>query len=341
MHRMRRPLVLVTATVFVCLFAVHARAAVEAAGPPIDVDPRIVSLLGQVSEDRLRALLTTLVSFQTRNTLSAADSPVHGIGAARQWIFDELTRASPRLQVTFDSYRIPAQGERITREVELRNVMAVLPGRTARRVYISGHYDTLARQPQAVAGAAGGGFDWTRNDNIAPGADDDGSGTVLTMEAARILAQSGLEFDATLVFLCLAGEEQGLVGARLHAQRAEVERVRIDAVLNNDIVGNVTGGTGLSTARRSGSSQRVRRTRRHARLPGTCGGRPPGTFRHTRSYSSRATTGSAAGATIPRSTSTDFPACGCRKSRRTTRASTPRTTRSTGSPSRISHATSG
>ncbi len=226
-------------------------AAAQSAAPLTDVDPRLARLVGEVSETRLQALLTTLVSFETRNTLSAVDAPARGIGAARQWIHDELARSSPRLQVSFDGYRIPPQGERITREVEVRNVMAVLPGRTPRRVYVSGHFDSLARQPQVSgrpASAAGGGFDWTASDNPAPGANDDGSGTVLTMELARVLANSGLEFDATLVFICFAGEEQGLVGAKLHAQHAAAGKTPIDAIFNNDIVGNATGGNGIADA---------------------------------------------------------------------------------------------
>jgi Zn-dependent M28 family amino/carboxypeptidase len=82
-------------------------------------------------------------------------------------------------------------------------------------------------------------------DNPAPGVNDDGSGTALTMELARVVSQSGLAFEATLVFICFAGEEQGLVGAKLHAQRAEAEKLTIDGVLNNDIVGNAVGGQGV------------------------------------------------------------------------------------------------
>ncbi|HEV8254735.1 MAG TPA: M20/M25/M40 family metallo-hydrolase [Vicinamibacteria bacterium] len=206
-----------------------------------DRDPRIVRLLEAVSEERLAATLRKLVSFETRHTLSATDSPERGIGAARQWIRDETARSSPRLQVSFDSHEIPPQGERITREVEIRNVMAVLPGRSPRRIYVSGHYDTVARQPE-------GRFDWSKPDNTAPGADDDGSGTALAMELARVFAESGIDFDATLVFIAFAGEEQGLVGAKLHAQKAEAERLPIEAVLNNDIVGNPTGGNGIVDA---------------------------------------------------------------------------------------------
>jgi hypothetical protein len=216
-------------------------------------DPRIAKLLAEVSPARLEATLRKLESFQTRHTLSSPDTPGRGIGAAREWILGEMKSYSPRLQVSFDTYRIPKQGERITREAELRNVMAVLPGKTPRRFYVSGHYDSVARpagsprpaSPSPAPQGVGGGFDWTVTDNLAPGVNDDGSGTALTMELARVFAQSGLDFDATLVFICFAGEEEGLVGAKLHAQRAEAEKLVIDGVLNNDIVGNAVGGQGV------------------------------------------------------------------------------------------------
>lgn len=201
-------------------------------------DPRIRQIVESVSEERLGALVEKLASFETRNTLSSVDSPDRGIGAARQWIHDELRSYSPRLQVSFDTYTVPPRG-RITRQVELRNVVAILPGRSARRVYVSGHYDTVARRASGEMFGPGG------DDHPAPGANDDGSGTALTMELARVFAQSGLEFDATLVFIAFAGEEQGLVGARLHAQKAREEGWRIDAIFNNDVVGNEIGGNGV------------------------------------------------------------------------------------------------
>jgi hypothetical protein len=226
----------------------------SAQAPP-DLDPRITGLVGQVSEARLVVLLKKLESFGTRNTLSSTDSPTRGIGAARQWIFDEMKSSSPRLQVSFDTYRIAKEG-RITRDVEARNVMAVLPGRSPRRIYISGHYDTIA-----IAGGQGGSNAGTRgrdgiviiqpddpnapHDSPAPGVNDDGSGTSLTMELARVFGQSGIDFDATLVFMCHVAEEQGLMGAALHAQNAQKEHVTIEAVLNNDIVGNDRGGNGI------------------------------------------------------------------------------------------------
>src|SRR5688500_7601117 len=113
--------------VFLLAATAPAAAPLAAAGP--DVDPRIASLLAEVSPARLESTLKKLESFQTRHLLSSTDTPGRGIGAARQWILDEMKSYSPRLQVSFDTYRIPKQGERVTREVEVRNVMAILPGR--------------------------------------------------------------------------------------------------------------------------------------------------------------------------------------------------------------------
>jgi hypothetical protein len=222
---------------------------------PPDIDPRVEKLVGAVSEERLTSMLKKLESFGTRNTLSSTDSATQGIGAARQWILDEMKSYSPKLQVSFDTYMIARQG-RITRDVEARNIMAVLPGKSVRRVYISGHYDTVAiegGQSSSNAGAPGlpaeaegrRRADPRPPDARAPGVNDDGSGTALTLELARLFSQSGIDFDATLVFMCHVAEEQGLFGAYLHAQKAAAERLRIDAVFNNDIVGNDKGGNGI------------------------------------------------------------------------------------------------
>src|SRR3954452_6733841 len=220
-----------------------------------DLDPKIAKLVGTISEERLGIILKKLESFETRSTLSSTTSTTRGIGAARQWILEEMKGYSPKLQVAFDTYQVVKQG-RITRDVELRNVMAVLPGRSPRRLYISGHYDTVARPGgQGAANSAAPSDPDARTvapadpnaplDNLAPGVNDGGSGTALTIELARIFSQSGIDFDATLVFMCHVGEEQGLVGARLHAQKAAAENIPIEAVLNNDIVGNDRGGNGI------------------------------------------------------------------------------------------------
>jgi hypothetical protein len=240
----------------VCIFVVASGLSRTVWAEEGDLDPRIVNLVRSVSEQRLGVILKKLESFETRSTLSSTTSTTRGIGAARQWIFDELRSYSPKLNVTFDTYQVAKQG-RITREVELRNVMAILPGRSARRIYVSGHYDTVARAGgQSTANASGPAPDPDARsappadpnaplDNLAPGVNDDGSGTALTIELARIFSQSGIEFDATLVFMCHVGEEQGLLGARLHAQKAVAEKIPIEAVLNNDIVGNDKGGNGI------------------------------------------------------------------------------------------------
>ena len=236
--------------------------------PSSGLDPRIQKLLVSISEERMQQLLQKLVSFETRNTFSDTTSATRGIGAARQWIHDELKRTNPRLQVSFDTHTIPAGG-RVPREVELRNIVAVLPGKSPRRIYVSGHYDSLnlgarrgaaggatggARGAQGAQGAQGatGAAQTPRPPTdynvIAPGANDDGSGTVLAMELARVFAESGIEFEATLVFMTVAGEEYGLLGARAHAKRMKEEKVPIQALFNNDIVGNSKGGNGILDA---------------------------------------------------------------------------------------------
>src|SRR5262245_17280959 len=242
----------VMAILLLSLFAATGAASAQTG----DLDPRVVKLVAEISEERLEKTLKKLESFETRSTLSSTTSPTRGIGAAREWILQEMKSYSPKLQMSFDTHQVAKQG-RITREVELRNVMAILPGRSPRRVYVSGHYDTLARpggQGESNAAGAPRGPEAAPAppadpnaplDNFAPGVNDDGSGTALTIELARVFSQSGIDFDATLVFMCHAGEEQGLVGARLHAQRAVAEKMPITAVLNNDIVGNDKGGSGI------------------------------------------------------------------------------------------------
>ncbi|MEZ4416207.1 MAG: M20/M25/M40 family metallo-hydrolase [Gemmatimonadota bacterium] len=242
--------------------------AAPVAGQGLGLDRRITSALNQVSPERLAEYLETLTDFETRHSLSLSDRDDWGVRPAREYILETFQSFSPRLQVDLDCYQVTPQG-RIPEEAELCNVVAVLPGRSARRIYVSGHYDSVARRGD-------GSFDWGRWDNPAPGANDDGSGTVLTMEVARVLSQSGLDFDATLVFVAFVAEEEGLVGASLHAARALEEGWSIDAVFNNDIVGNSTGGNGIQDSRTvrvfsedpmdSPSRQLARYIRRYASL---------------------------------------------------------------------------
>ncbi|HEX4565590.1 MAG TPA: M28 family peptidase, partial [Vicinamibacterales bacterium] len=231
----------------------------------------IAKIVSSISEERMQQLLQKLSSFKTRNTCSDPSAP-DGIGAARQWILDELKRTSVKLQVSFDTYQL--QNVRgCAGTIELRNVMAILPGKTARRIYVSGHYDSVnlggggqqtsnagagsqstqtrpGAAPQAPGEPAAADQPQTRRpirdpNIVAPGANDDGSGTVLSMELARVFAESGIDFDATLVFMTVAGEEQGLLGALAHAKMAKAQKIPLQAWFNNDIVGGSHGGDGI------------------------------------------------------------------------------------------------
>src|ERR1039458_4751332 len=139
-----------------CFFAGYSPADESA------VNPQVVKVMNQVSEDRIKAIIEKLVSFGTRNTMSDATDPAHGVGAARQWILEQLQSYSPKLQVRFDKYRVKKQGQRIFKDVDLYNVIAVLPGKTTAetQIWITGHYDSLnlgaPRTPAASTDAAAG-----------------------------------------------------------------------------------------------------------------------------------------------------------------------------------------
>jgi len=203
-----------------------------AAGQAIAEDPQIAAALRQISPQRIQANIEKLVSFGTRSTLSAQDpasiTEGRGIGAAREWIKSEFERYSKDcggcLEVKTDSFT-EGPVERIPKPTEITNVYAVLKGTEApakRIVLVTGHYDSRNSDTLDVAGEA-------------PGANDDGSGTAVSLECARVL--SGMKFPATIIFLTVAGEEQGLNGSRHFAKMAKNEGWDIEAVLNNDIVG--------------------------------------------------------------------------------------------------------
>ncbi|MDD5543719.1 MAG: M28 family peptidase [Acidobacteriia bacterium] len=210
---------------------------------PTARDPRIENILRDISADNIKHIVDTLAGFGTRHTASDTQSPTRGIGAARRWIKEELEKYSKesggRLKVEFDSFTSdpqtmdPHYRSRLPKPTELDNVVATLPGSnpdSAQRIYIvSGHYDSMCTQ-------------MNNTECNAPGADDDASGTAVAMELARVM--SHYSFDSTLVFLCFAGEEQGLVGSKHWADMAKEKQWVIPAVLNNDIVGNIRGGDG-------------------------------------------------------------------------------------------------
>jgi hypothetical protein len=219
------------------------------------VNPQVRKIVDEVSETRIKAIEEKLVSFGTRNSLSNPDDPARGVGAARQWIFNEFKSYSPRLQVRFDKWRVKKQG-RVFKDNDFYNVIAVLPGKTMpeTEILISGHYDTLnlGGRPPAAATADGAPpappqplslEEQEKQANLpAPGACDDGSGTSAVMELARVMSQ--YEFDKTLVFVAFSGEEQGLIGSTLEAAKAKKENEGIEAVLNNDIIGTEVSGNG-------------------------------------------------------------------------------------------------
>jgi len=196
-------------------------------------DPQIVAALKQVSPSRIRSTIEKLVSLQTRSTLSAQDpasiAAGHGIGAAREWIKSEFESYSRDcggcLEVKTDTFT-EGPADRIPRPTEITNVYAVLngtdPENAKRVVLVTGHYDS--RNSDTLDATA-----------AAPGANDDGSGTAVSLECARVLSK--LKFPATVIFLTVAGEEQGLNGSHHFAQMAKAAGWNIEAVLNNDIVG--------------------------------------------------------------------------------------------------------
>lgn len=199
-------------------------------------------ILAEISTERIEATIRTLAGFGTRHTASDPDHPTRGIGAARRWIrgeFDRYAQASAgRLKISEDDF-IQPKGGRILEPTRLVNLVAILPGDMAesrdRWLVVSGHYDSIPR-PMGDA----------RID--APGANDDASGTAVSMELARVMSQH--HFDATIVFLAVAGEEQGLLGATHWAERMKSEGRNIEVMLTNDIVGNTKGGNGVVDNRR-------------------------------------------------------------------------------------------
>lgn len=212
---------------------------------PAPVDPAIAKAIAQIDPDKIYADVEKLVSFKNRSTISSMDTDLPagtGVTAAADWVFAEFTRISEAcggcLEVKRDDFMEPAQtgpASRILRPTRLQNIYAVLkgtdPAQAARRVLVTGHYDS--RNSDALN---------THDD--APGANDDASGVAVSIESARVLSK--LKFPSTIVFLAVAGEEQGLNGSRHLAKLAKAEGWDLEEVLNNDIVGGDTtpGATG-------------------------------------------------------------------------------------------------
>ena len=211
-------------------------------GKPIAVapaDPAIASAIAAISPEKIHADIEKLVSFGNRSTLSSMDTdlkPGTGVNAAADWVFGEFTKISQDcggcLEVKRDDYVEPAVHtplSRITRDTRLQNIYAVLkgtdPAQANRRILVTGHYDSR-------------NSDNFNTHDPAPGANDDASGVAVSLESARVLSK--LKFPSTIVFVAVAGEEQGLNGSRHLAKLARSEGWDLEGVLNNDIVGGDT-----------------------------------------------------------------------------------------------------
>jgi hypothetical protein len=222
----------------VVLFTVIVSYSQPAAKP----DPEIRKMIGEVSARNIEATIRKLVSFGTRNTLSVQDDPKRGIGAARDWLYAEFQRINAEcgncMTVEKQSFVQP-RANRIPEPTTLTNVIATLRGATTPdRIYVvSGHYDSMCSSP-------------TDATCDAPGANDDASGTAAVVELARVMSKR--KFDATIVFMAVPGEEQGLLGAAYYAQQAAEKKMDIEGMFTNDIVGGVT------TMKNSPNRNRVR-----------------------------------------------------------------------------------
>src|SRR5436190_3276804 len=209
-------------------------------------DPQIEKMVSEVSKDSLQSYIKTLVSFGTRNTLSTQSNPTRGIGAARNWVlsrFNEFAQQSGgRLTAFIDTVTLAADGRRVNRTILLGNVTATLKGTDPadKRVFIiSGHLDNMRTNVMDSV-------------NDAPGANDDASGVAAVMECARIMSKRS--FPATVIFVAVSGEEQGLLGSTYMAEKAKKENWNIEAVLNNDIMG---GNNANETNKASNDQVRV------------------------------------------------------------------------------------
>ena len=232
--------------------------------PPAEV-LAVPDYVEAVSADRIEADIRTLVGFGTRHTLSETESDTRGIGAARRWIHDEFERISEAcggcLEVMYVSDTISGE-RRIPEPTEVVSVIAIQRGRLDpdRYVMMSGDIDSRVTDP----------LDGTSD---SPGANDNASGMAGVIEAARVLSQH--DFDGSIIYAGLSGEEQGLFGGRIVAAHALEEGWRIKAVLNNDMIGNISGINGVTdntTARVFSEGTRYVETAEEARLRRFTGG---------------------------------------------------------------------
>lgn len=212
------------------------------AAAPAAFDPRVAGIVAAVSADRLRADVTRLVGFGTRNTLSDTVSQTRGIGAARRWVKEEFERISAACGGCLEVFYVRGMigpAPRIPRPTEIVNVVAVQRGSSdsGRYVLMSGDIDSRVTDVMDAT-------------DSSPGANDNASGLAGTLEAARVLTRH--RFAGSIAYAALSAEEQGLYGGQILAKWIQEHGWRVTAVLNNDMIGNVQGIDGVtdnSTAR--------------------------------------------------------------------------------------------
>lgn len=262
---------LLTAGLAATLAAVAATA-----GEPLSTPDQLHDLVKAVSADRLERDVTTLVGFGTRHTLSDTESEVRGIGAARRWIEAEFRRISDdcggALEVFTQSEVV--QGQRIPEPTEVVNVLAIQRGvaEPDRYVVMSGDIDSRVSDP----------LDFTSD---SPGANDNASGMAGVLEAARVLCRH--QFRGSIIYAGLSGEEQGLYGGRIMADAALAAGWHVQAVLNNDMIGNIEGVNGVienSTARVFSEGTRAVETAEEARIRRFSGGEVDSASRNLARY---------------------------------------------------------
>ncbi len=196
--------------------------------------PQLAEIAAQVDPQSLRDVLGRLVGFGTRHTESETDSDTRGIGAARRWVrsrFEEISRACGGC-LNVEAAQATVSGERLSKPTRIVDVLGIQRGTgdPGRVVLISAHLDSRVSDVMNAT-------------SDAPGADDDGSGVAAVIESARVLSR--YRFAATIVYAVLSGEEQGLYGGKLLAETAESRGWRVEAQLNNDIIGNIHGEGGV------------------------------------------------------------------------------------------------
>ena len=204
-------------------------------------DSQISKVVSEINPKNIERTIRKLVSFGTRNTLSDQNDPNRGIGAARDWLYSEFQKAAAesggRMTVEKQTFEQP-KAARVPQATMLTNIVATLKGTQAEssnRVYVvSGHYDSMCSSP-------------TDAKCDAPGANDDASGTAAVLEMARVMAK--YQFDATIIFMTVSGEEQGLLGSTYFAEQAKKNNMDIEAMFTNDIIGSSLGGNGVHDPR--------------------------------------------------------------------------------------------